>query len=240
MLAKKISSLQHPLVLHWAKLLKDKALRTKNNSCIIAGEKLIQELSKRLSIKALISTKETETIRADDHFIVTEGILKKITGLASPDGYAAEIPLPAPQDLSSSKRLLVLDQIQDPGNLGTLLRSAHALGWDGAVLTPGTVDLFNDKALRAAKGASFYLPFAIENRETIASWKHTHLIADIRGEPLGKSLISPPIALILSSEGHGPYFWPKGKKIFIPMQNGADSLNVASAGAILLYAMRAV
>ena len=240
MLAKKISSLQHPLVLYWAKLLKDRALRSKSHCCIITGEKLIRELSNRLVIKSLISTKETKTIPAENYFIATEGILKKITGLASPDGYAAEITLPSPQDLSSSKRLLVLDQIQDPGNLGTLLRSAHALGWDGAVFTPGTVDPFNDKALRAAKGASFYLPFAIENRETIASWKHTHLIADIRGEPLGKSAFTSPIALILSSEGQGPNFWPNGKRIYIPMQSGVDSLNVASAGAILLYAMRPI
>ena len=134
----------------------------------------------------------------------------------------------------------MLDQIADPGNCGTLLRTAYALGWDGVVATPGTVDFFNDKALRAAKGAPFRLPYKLASPEEIASWNTTFYVATLEGEPLAQTSFTTPCALILGNEGKGPGRWAHslGKKINIPMRQGAESLNVASAGAILLYTMR--
>ena len=237
MLAKKISSLQHPLVIHWSDLVKKRAYREEKKAVIVSGEKLIRELAQKKMIKSLITLSEDQTILAEGRFLVTEGILQKITGLASPDGYAAEIEPPPPQLLSSCRYLLILDQIADPGNLGTLLRTAYAFGWEGVALTHGTADLFNDKALRAAKGATFHLPYQWVDPEEIASWGHHIFIADIRGNPVKKSP-APPIALVLSNEAKGPREWSRGEKVHIPMRPEAESLNVASAGAILLYEMR--
>jgi TrmH family RNA methyltransferase len=135
---------------------------------------------------------------------------------------------------------LILDQIADPGNLGTLLRTAYALKWDGVAATPGTVDFFNDKAIRAAKGATFRLPLALVSSEEIASWNVSFYIADLQGAPLSDAKFQTPRALILGNEGRGISPWAEtiGKKIHIPMRTEAESLNVAAAGAILLYAMR--
>ncbi len=237
MLAKKIESLQHPKVIHWAKLLKEGSYRKEKGSVLVSGEKLIRELNVKPA--CLMTLKETD-IAANEKFIVTEAILKKITGLKAPDGFAAEIPLPPPQDLSTCQNLLILDGLQDPGNLGTLIRTAYALGWDGVIATPGTVDFFNDKAIRAAQGATFRLPLAILPPETFNSWKFSFYIADLNGEPLSQCTFTTPKALILGSEGQGLSPWAKdlGKKIHIPMRKEAESLNVASAGSILLYAMR--
>lgn len=241
MLTKKISSLQHPQVLHWAQLLRTRSHREKSGSVLVTGEKLVRELAQKAPLKCLMTLEDRPDIPALERFLITESIVKKISGLESPDGYAAEIPLPAPKDLSKCQNLLILDRIADPGNLGTLLRTAYALGWDGVVATPGTVDFFNDKAIRAAKGATFYLPYAIESPETLISWKFSFYVGDLQGTPLPKAVFRRPCALILGNEGQGISTWAEsvGSKLNIPMREEAESLNVAAAGAIFLYLMRA-
>jgi TrmH family RNA methyltransferase len=244
MLTKIIASLQHPLIKHWTELRSDRSYREEHKRLIITGEKLIRELAKVISIHNLITVSPEERIKAESRVQVSEPILKKITGLAQPDGFAAEVSMPPPQDVTRKKFLLILDQIGDPGNLGTLLRTALALRWEGVILTPGTVDLFNDKALRAAKGASFFLPFARlsveETAQLIRENKINAFTGDIKGEPLGRLAFEDPLALILSSESGGPSPWTSScsRKITIPMDRKVESLNVATSGAILLYAMR--
>lgn len=236
MVSKKITSLQHPLVKHWLKLRTERTYREETQRVLVAGEKMARELQ----IETLIALEPPTDIKAKEIYLVSEAILKKITGLNQPDGFAAELPLPPPKPLHNKKHLLILDQIADPGNLGTLLRTALALNWDGVIFTPGTVDLFNDKALRAAKGAQFYLPYARMTPEEISSLNLHFYTADLEGPALGKSRFEPPLALILSSEGQGAGSWsnPIAKKIHIPMNKEVESLNVATSGAILLYAMR--
>jgi TrmH family RNA methyltransferase len=137
----------------------------------------------------------------------------------------------------------VLDGISDPGNLGNLLRTALALGWEGVYLTENTCDPFHEKALRAAKGATFCLALQEGTWEeflSISKNYHTFL-ADMNGSPLqDKPLASPPIALILSKESCGARMEAKKRfqTISIPMQKAMESLNVASAGAILLYGLK--
>lgn len=236
MLPKKILSLQHPLVKHWVNLRKDKAYRNQEKRLLIMGEREISE-QKNL---VLIST-EFSDIAAQEHYLVSEEILKKITGLGSPSGLAAEVALPPPQNLRSKKKLLILDRLADPGNLGTLLRTALAFGWDGVIVTPHTVDLFNDKALRAGKGAIFHLPYMCMEEEELIAWaKNINLyVADTNGAPLDDIKSQEPLGLLLSSEAEGPSPWAEnlGQKVTIPMRKGVESLNVASSGAILLYSL---
>ena len=139
---------------------------------------------------------------------------------------------------------MILDRLQDPGNLGTLLRTALAFGWEGVAAIPGTVDFFNDKALRAAQGAAFFLPYSWMEPEQIADWakkkKAEIWIADAKGKQFSGISFRPPLALVLGSEGRGPGAWFRdfGRLLSIPLQNNVESLNVAAAGAILLYALR--
>lgn len=244
MLAKKIISLQHPLIKHWVSLRSDKAYREEKKRLLLMGEKAIRELAEKIPVHALISLNEAPKIPCREAFCVTEGMLEKITGLKNPDGYAAEVSLPEPQDLSNKSALLILDGVSDPGNLGTLLRTALALGWDGVIATPGTVDLFNDKALRAGKGAQFHLPYArLTQEKTAELLKRGGIrpyLADLEGKPLDQADIKRPLALILSREAQGPAPWAErvAEKVTIPMEPGVESLNVAASGAILLYALR--
>lgn len=239
MLTKKITSLQHPLVKRWVSLRKNKEFRDENQAVFISGAKTIREFPYR--IKILIGL-DSPSFPADEFYQVTEEILKKITGLEQPDGWAAEVSMPSREiDLGTKKLVLVLDQIQDPGNLGTLLRTSLAFGWDAVVATPGTVDFFNDKAIRAGKGANFRLPLCYRSLEEFAHWIQTHprnvYVADAKGLPFSDCRPSMPLVLILGSEGGGASAAIRklAKPISIPMRNEVESLNVATAGAILLH-----
>lgn len=240
-----ISSPQHPLVKHLVKLREDRHYRYKCQRVLLSGTKLIKELSTQFHFKTLFVQHGTEfSANADQLFYTTPQILKKVTGLENPEPIAAEIEMPLPQDLSSSNFLLVLDGVSDPGNLGTLLRTAKALGWDGAFLTTGSTDPFNEKAIRAAKGATFTLPWRTGTWEELTAFLQsrgmTLLAADASGEDLAVCISTPPLALALGNEAHGLNALLKeaAKRIAIPMRGRMESLNVATAGAIFMYELK--
>ena len=142
-------------------------------------------------------------------------------------------------------RLLVLDALQDPGNVGTLLRTAHALGLDGTVALPGTVDLWNAKVVRSAMGSLFRhhaLHTSLEEltafleRERAPLWG-----ADTSGSPVGSLQAPAGLALAVGNEGAG--LTPAVRSlaaslVSLPMKGNAESLNVAVAAGILLYALQ--
>jgi TrmH family RNA methyltransferase len=116
-----------------------------------------------------------------------------------------------------------------------------ALGWDGVLLTPDTVDPFNDKALRASKGALFSMPFVWGDGMSFLQESGLQAyLADLEGIDLADVQVDGSFALILSNEGRGPSAWAEmqAQKVSIPMLRGVESLNVAASGAIFLYVMR--
>ncbi|MES2198804.1 MAG: RNA methyltransferase [Chlamydiota bacterium] len=243
MMNKLLISLQHPFVKGLVRLRKDRAFRREEKRVLVTGCKLVQEL---IESKAPV---ETLILEADFAFPstiptvrVTRDILKKITGLEEPEKVAAILSMPSFCDLSKVSYLLVLDGIADPGNLGTLLRTAWALGWEGVYLTENSCDPFNEKALRAAKGATFSIPLqegTWEDFKKKSSWFKT-FVADMEGTSLDLVKAVSPIALILSRESTGARMEAKEQfsSIKVPMCKNTESLNVAAAGAILLYELK--
>jgi RNA methyltransferase, TrmH family len=136
--------------------------------------------------------------------------------------------------------VLLLDAVQDPGNFGTLVRSAEALGAAGVIMLPGTVDAWNPKSIRAAMGSSFRLPLvACEWREA-ADWLRAAgfriLAGALGGEPVRGGV--GRAALVVGNEGAGvsaPVLADVDQTVGIPLRGRAESLNVAAAAAILLY-----
>ena len=138
---------------------------------------------------------------------------------------------------------LILDGLADPGNLGTLLRSAAAAGCGSVLLAPGCVDAFAPKVLRSGMGAHFHQPIRSLDWPGITAFvKQYHLLpllaAAGQGNTYSQQDLTKPVALVLGSEAHGagahvdaliPTF------INIPMPGGSESLNVAVAGSILLF-----
>jgi TrmH family RNA methyltransferase len=247
MITKEISSLQHPIVKALVELRKERSVRYEEQHVLIYGNKLVSEIGEHASIDMLIIADNHPIPRHLDPrelVIVSKEIMKKITGVQSPEPIAAVVPMPEPADLSSKRFVLALDGISDPGNLGTLLRTSLALGWEGVFITTDSTDPFNDKALRAAKGATFRQSLALGTREELANLIHKSgfhaYVADLRGTSPKELRVQTPLLLILGSESHGVSAEMKKRypAISIPMSGQMESLNVASAGAILMYGLK--
>ncbi len=239
MIAKEITSLQHPIVKHLVKLRKSSAYRKEQRRVLVVGTKQVRELIEMGLVKALFSSDSIDAPPFDPaqgrHYKVTPDIIKKISGVVSPEPLAAECLLPDSVDLSHKQMVLVLDGVSDPGNLGTLLRTALSFGWDGAFILPSCCDPYNEKALRAAKGATFRLPLQFGTVEDLKKMHSHHVyIADAKGQAAS---FQKPILLVLGNEANGvsPAVRALGQPIAIPMKGDMESLNVAVAGGILLY-----
>ncbi len=245
MLARAITSLQHPLVKHLVKLRTSREERALNKSVLVVGTKMVTELA--LPLKTLVVEEGVQIPKkliAQECYTVPSALLKKISGTENPEPFAAVVALPEPADLFGKSYILVLDGISDPGNLGTLLRTALALGWEGAFITRSSCDPFNDKALRAARGATFRLPLFLgeygDLDKLIAQKNVSVYVADAKGKSYETQKITPPLLLILGSESHGVKFSPpKGAvSLAIPISDKMESLNVAIAGSLLMHAIK--
>ncbi len=171
--------------------------------------------------------------------------LAEFAGTVTPQGLlaVAEIPSWSLADVRTP-RLAVLDAVQDPGNVGTLIRAAEALGAGGVALLPGTADAWNPKTVRAATGSSFRLPVFETTVSALVDWCRDQgaalLASDANGEPARRDLAPSGVALVLGNEGAGvsaEVLDAATGVVGVPLLAGTDSLNVAIAGAILMDRM---
>jgi TrmH family RNA methyltransferase len=177
---------------------------------------------------------------------VTPRILEQLADTDTPQGVLAVLELPRWPlgDIRPAPRspVLVLDAVQDPGNVGTLIRTAFALGAAGAVLLPGTAEPSNPKVLRAAMGATFRLPWASAADGEFRAWvRETDAVgwaAAADGTPVHRLSAPERLALVVGNEGAGvrPAVreWCRAS-VAIPLARGAESLNVAVAAGIVLF-----
>ncbi len=241
---KEVTSLKHPIVKHLVKLRQDKRYRSEQKRVLITSLKVIKEISASFPLITLIQNKSLDpkcALTAKNLIITTDEIIKKITGLKSPEGIAAEIELPSMQDLSHKSPLLILDKVSDPGNMGTLFRSALAFGFKGVFITDSSVDPFHEKVISASRGAVFQIPIAVGSPlefQKLCNDYHV-LVADLRGKSIADIDMQQKMALVLGSESHGPnsFFTDQFTAVTIPMEK-MESLNVAVAGSIIMHTMR--
>ena len=173
---------------------------------------------------------------------VREHVLDVIADTKTPSGVVAVARMEKPDFrlvLGSAPTLVVADRIQDPGNLGTIIRIADAAGIAGVLVTPGSVDPYNPKAVRASAGSLFHIPVVDlgeeEEREAAALLQQRGvrvLVADARGERVYSEVdYSPPVAVVLGNEAAGvSSLWRSVAlaTVRIPIFGKAESLNVAS------------
>ncbi len=180
--------------------------------------------------------------------VVDERAMAELAPTRAPQGVlvAASIPDTSLVALPAGERalFLALDGVQDPGNVGTLVRTACALGCAGAVSLPGTADAWGPKVVRAAAGALFRLPLVRSDVARCVAWARTRgvevLAADASGEPLGAAATARmgTALLVLGNEGAGvgaDMDAAAERRVAVPQRPGAESLNVAAAGAILMW-----
>lgn len=143
---------------------------------------------------------------------------------------------------SPRARLVVLDALQDPGNVGTIIRTAAALGATATLALPGTVDLWNAKVIRSSMGAQFtHTALAVTNEELADLVKNEGIElwgAEMQGEPLGETPAPEKLAIAVGNEGSGLSSTVRElatRTISLPSRSGIESLNVAVATGIILY-----
>lgn len=167
----------------------------------------------------------------------------------SPQGVLAVAEVPARTldalPVGDPLRLLVLDAVQDPGNVGTILRTAAALEVTATLALPGTVDLWNAKVVRSAMGAHFHHPALVCTPDEIDAFRRRHGIAlwaaDAAGAPVGDVPAPARLALVVGNEGAGVSDLMRARverSVSLPIAPTVESLNVAVAAGILMYALR--
>ncbi|MGV3110775.1 TrmH family RNA methyltransferase [Staphylococcus pettenkoferi] len=231
-----------------ANKLKKKRERDKTGYALIEGYHLIEEaMASDIQIVSLFCVeaerKDAAMLEyADAVYKINLKVAELLSGTVTPQGIFAVIQQPTVQDRQPSQVLLI-DRIQDPGNLGTLIRTADAAGLDMVVLEKGSADPYQEKVLRASQGSVFHLPIIQRDLKTF--------IDDFEGPVYGTALQDAveyqtveqqdKFALILGNEGEGiksELLDQTTQNLTIPIYGRAESLNVAIAGSILIYHLK--
>ncbi|XP_073155411.1 uncharacterized protein [Henckelia pumila] len=268
---KNITSTSNPFVKHCVKLRLSSSYRYLHGSVLVVGAILDRPIIECLLV--LDNSHIPEEIDYPSvHIIrVNSVVMSKLSGVQSNDSVhvIALVRFPTTFHVASDNlleedcrkwfsfphRILVLDGIQDPGNLGTLLRSATAFRWGGVLLLPGCCDPFNEKALRAGRGASFQIQIITGNWTHIETLRKEFQMKMLAGHPsisdklnpvlklskeLADSLAELPLCLVLGSEGTGLSETSKSscELVSIPMAGEFESLNVSVAGGIFMYMLQ--
>lgn len=255
-----VRSTSNNYVKHLAKLRTSAKYRRECQTYVFIGDKPLRESLPRLDVRGVLA-RDPEAWRTVAPtgvplIAVSDAVLGKLSGVQNANGIsaAAECYMPPhtryPPDADIG-RLLVLDGVQDPGNVGTLLRTAAALGWTHVFLAPGCCDVYNDKLLRAMRGGLTQLDIVEGDADALADVLDAHnltlYVADMDGA--APDTVAPTedatggIALALGAEGLGVTArvraLARGGSVGVPMARGAmESLNVGVAGGILMYTMR--
>ncbi|MGB0979784.1 MAG: TrmH family RNA methyltransferase [Croceimicrobium sp.] len=217
--------------------LRQRKYRWQEKLFVAEGPKLVQDLMdsglKPLHLWSTNNFPKSEIIDLD--------LLSKLSHLSSPNEVIAVFPFPT-LATAKSQKLLILDEVNDPGNLGTLLRTADWFGYQKVICTKGTADVYNSKTVQSTMGSLARLDIEYLSFEEIKEQYESHrfLIADMQGEDYQnlKAGDFTNFALVMGSESHGPREYWKELGLYItipkPSESTIDSLNVAVAGALIM------
>ncbi len=235
------------------KKLKEKRARIKEEKYIIEGFRLVEEAFKAgCEIETLIIEEKSKDkieqwfskyeIEAKQ-FLMSTDLFNQLTSTETPQGVIAVVKMQKDSNNKGGEFYLLCDKVQDPGNLGTIIRTAHAAGVSGIILTKGTVDVYNDKVLRSTMGSIFYIPIIHDD-----DLQYTKSLKDDGFKIVATSLqesknffdvdLKGKVILTVGNEGNGvskEIFDICDTKVKIPMPGCAESLNVSIASSIILF-----
>jgi TrmH family RNA methyltransferase len=236
-----LSSPTHDLVKHWSRLQKDRDYRQSIKRVLVEGKNLLKDLLLRHKpVRIVVTDRNKETFRDvdGDVYLITEAIASKISSVETPEGCFAEFEWPMLSASPDLDRVVILDRLQDPGNVGTLLRTCLSFNVRTVLLIEPCCDPWNPKCIRSAKGAQFDINLLSCSWERLPAVGPL-FVADMGGTDVRTIEKPRRFALVLGNEAQGvkiPASLPS-RLVKIPMPGPMESLNVAQAGAILLYAL---
>lgn len=238
--------------------LKEKAkVRKQKKQFVVEGVKMFSEVPKE-DLKAVYVSesflKENKGILQDVSFkTVSDSAFKKISDTLTPQGVLAVVAQREHtlEDILRNRKkekscIVVLDRLQDPGNLGTIIRTGEGAGISGVVMSSNCVDVYNPKVIRSTMGSIFRVPFTVVDDlpAAIDKMKEEGVItyaAHLKGEDYNKGAFGRDIAFLIGNEARGLSKEVADKAdqlIRIPMEGKVESLNAAVATAILMYEAR--
>ena len=241
-----ITSLKNAKVTTW-KSLKDRKGRKETGCFLVEGRKMVEEaLASAFPVDAILVDAERATEFALPGsipvFTMPGHVLAAICDTKTPQGIAAvvrmaDVPL-------TGNRLVAMDGVQDPGNVGTIIRTADAAGFDGVILSAQCADVFSPKVLRATMGSIFRMGIRVTDDlpgmlSGLVGEGTSVLSSQLDGEPFyQRSPLKERFVLVIGSEGNGVTDEVKAvatHKVKLPMRGGAESLNAAVAAGIMMY-----
>lgn len=250
---KRIESTQNALVKHWKKLVTLRKEREKSGEFLIEGFHLVEEALKHKEQIIQIIVRDGVDMPLlwpiDDVQIVhvNDAVAKEISETENSQGIYAhcKVKVYSVDEQTLWRKVLLVDAVQDPGNIGTMIRTADAAGIDAVVLGKGCADAYNPKVVRSAQGSHFHIPVV---RGELEDWIEDLQDDNVKvyGTALEEAVSfdqlerSAAFALIVGNEGSGisPQLLAKtDQNIMIPLRGGAESLNVAVATGVLLYTL---
>lgn len=234
------------------KKLKEKKHRVKNNKYIIEGLRFVDEaLKSGVSIDSIIFTENfkekneeffsniPENIRLIQ---MNEALLKQLCSTENPQGVLGVVNMQN-KELKGGELVILVDKVQDPGNMGTIIRTAHAAGASGIIMTKGTVDIYNDKTLRSTMGSIFYIPVveddSLEYVKSLKEEGYKLVVSSLQGKNnFFEENLQGKVIIAVGNEGNGvsdEVYEISDIKVKIPMPGNAESLNVAVATSVMIY-----
>ncbi|MGN0688344.1 MAG: TrmH family RNA methyltransferase [Oscillospiraceae bacterium] len=248
-----ITSRKNDAVRLFRELARDKKLREESSSFVVEGDHLCGEaVDAGLSVRCALFTEkalekypsacEKLIAAAKSYSVISGDISEYISDTKSPQGLFAQLDMPAQSSLPDG-RLVMLDGVQDPGNVGTIIRTSEALGIAAVLLSPECADIYSPKTLRASMGSVFRLPcITCSLAQTITLLKNRGYavygsMLDESAQRLGDIRFGAQSAVVIGSEGRGISEEVKlacTGGLYIPI-SGAESLNAAAAASIILW-----
>ncbi|WP_250278675.1 TrmH family RNA methyltransferase [[Clostridium] colinum] len=235
--------------------LKQKKEREKTGKFYIEGERIIDEIPSNIKIESYIFSEKfynqilnMEKYKNSENIVVSDNIFKKISDTINPQGIMAICHIPK-NDLKNIKIkdnsfFVILDRICDPGNMGTIVRTAEALGVDAIFLSKGCVNLYNDKVIRATMGSIFHIPIIEnENVSILIEYLQNNNVDIVctyleGGEAPYNIDFKKSVAILIGNEANGvleEYKNKANKLIKIPMVGNVESMNASISSAIIFY-----
>lgn len=220
--------------------------RRKEGLFIAEGERLVAEIPPE-DIDSVYASESYMLSHpdADIDQILPDDAYKKLSDTVHPQGILAVVRIRVhdPDDLPDGDLYMILESIQDPGNLGTIIRTAEAAGVTAVIMNKGCADVYSPKTVRSTMGSLFRVPFIYtedikEAVEIVRQKGATVYAADLGGKPVSDADLTEKRAFIIGNEGNGiteEALELADEKICIPMKGKVESLNAAVSAAILMY-----
>ena len=249
---KSITSSKNPII-QKVKALQSAKGRKEANAFWVDGEHMVTEALKTTSVTAIFVQEEKQerfsnllsSLSTCEVYCVPAPLLMQMAQVKTPQGIGAICAFPPVATLADlGERVVLLENVQDPGNVGTIIRTMDAVGFTGLIVTPQCADVFSPKVLRATMGSVFRVPiYPVPSAEIALTTLHNAGFISVGGALIGtpfyeRPSLQAPLCLLIGNEGAGlqPETQQQCTHLYrLPMKGEAESLNAAIAASVFMY-----